>query len=98
MWSYRRKGSRFAAACCLLMGAVVGTSYAVSAFQMHSLGYAIASVGWIGFGLAQGYRSLYDARLSGIDDSTRARIEISRYAMLLFLVLMVVGLAIRWAR
>lgn len=98
MWSYRRKGSRFDAACCLLLGTVGGTMYAASAVQLLSLGYAIASVGWFGFGLSQGYRSLYDSRLGNIDDSIRRRIEISRYAMLVCFALITVGLAIRWAR
>ena len=98
MWSYRRKGSRLAAACWILLGAAVATSYAASAVKLHSLGYAITSVGWFGYGLAQGYRLLYDSPPDGIDDATRARIGISRYAMLMFFVLMVVGIAIRYAK
>jgi len=98
MWTFRRKASRFVAGGWVIVCAVVATVYGANAVSQASFGYAVAALGWLGFGLAQGYRALFDFPPTALPAEVRLRIHAASYAMLVFFLLMIVGLAIHWSK
>jgi hypothetical protein len=98
MWIFRRKASRFVAGGWVIVCTVVATMYAVNAISHASFGYAVTALGWLGVGLTQGYRALFDFPPTALPAEVRLRVRVASYAMLFFFLLMFVGLAIAWSK
>ena len=98
MWIFRRKASRFAAGGWVIVCAAVATMYGMNAISHASFGYAVTALGWLGVGLAQGYRALFDFPPTALPSEIRLRVRVASYAMLFFFLLMFVGLAIAWSK
>lgn len=94
-----RKGSRTRAGVWLAAGAVMATMYVFDGIQASQFGHFVCAVGWAVLGAAQAWESVSAVPSSGEGSAGSAKKsnQFARYVSVAALVVIAVGIAMRWA-
>jgi hypothetical protein len=88
---------RMYAGMWLAIGGIMATMYAINGIQASSLAYFFVAFGWALLGAAQWWRWRSEVAPSGASESARGPNQLARYVTLIAFLVIVGGVAARWA-
>jgi len=93
------KASRARSLVWLVIGVLLAMMYVVNGVQQSQSGYFVAAAGWVLLGASQAWRSRFDLPLPEGSDTEAARksCQLALYASVLGLIVVLAGIAMRWA-